>query len=216
MYLSFSQTHSLSLTLTLNHTHAHTTHYALHTTHSHALTQMHACDPPGERVVDDDFFLAARHRGPAGLPRLHVVSRRKEIYKRRCHRGSRSRHHGVSLKTTPTSPAPLFFVSPNLAAHCRGACYFVSTSQALPRGADNDPRLFTTRSDDREEAPGPVREEFFREYRALLAEDEPWKEEVFMLEVMPKIAARNCAHGPALSSCQQGKPRARIGWDPSR
>mmetsp|Transcript_12312 Transcript_12312/g.19400 ORF Transcript_12312/g.19400 Transcript_12312/m.19400 type:complete len:112 (-) Transcript_12312:300-635(-) len=31
--------------------------------------------------------------------------------------------------------------------------------------------------------------EFFREYRALLAEDEPWKEEVFMLELVAALQA---------------------------
>mmetsp|Transcript_51303 Transcript_51303/g.127739 ORF Transcript_51303/g.127739 Transcript_51303/m.127739 type:complete len:275 (+) Transcript_51303:47-871(+) len=44
--------------------------------------------------------------------------------------------------------------------------------------------------DEKEVAP-PVaaKEEFFREYRALLAEDEPWKEEVFMLEVIAAMQA---------------------------
>jgi len=74
------------------------------------------------------------------------------------------------------------------------------------------PSFFTTHSDDREEAPRPVREEFFREYRALLAEDEPWKEEVFMLEVMPKIAANYFAHGPPRPHASKKSYASRTRW----
>jgi len=54
----------------------------------------------------------------------------------------------------------------------------------------NEEVVAALQGDDWEDAPPPpTTEEFFREYRALLAEDEPWKEEVFMLEVVAAMQA---------------------------
>jgi len=43
------------------------------------------------------------------------------------------------------------------------------------------------------------KEEFFREYCALLAEDEPWKEEVFMLEFIAALQAVKILTGAEFS-----------------